>query len=225
MSKARRSQRTDPRTEATCERMLEVGLALFSQHGFDSVSTRALAEAAEVNQAAIPYHFNSKEGLYHAVANRVVEMVRPGMHPIMEAVRSHHVNGVTDLAQARDDIIALILGLMRQILSQPKKCEIGHFMMREQMQPSSAFDIIYDNLLFPMHSTLSQLVAALRGLPQDSLKVAAEAHALFGEAIIFGAHRTTLMRRLQVEALSDGQVEEITGVVREMLERQFPAVS
>lgn len=45
------------------ERLLEVGQALFAQHGVDAVTVRALAEAAEVNVAAVNYYFGSKDGL------------------------------------------------------------------------------------------------------------------------------------------------------------------
>ncbi|MDQ5888246.1 MAG: TetR/AcrR family transcriptional regulator, regulator of cefoperazone and chloramphenicol, partial [Pseudomonadota bacterium] len=58
----------DTRAEETRKRLIEAGIELFGRDGFDAVTTRQLAEVAGVNQAAIPYHFAGKEGVYQAVA-------------------------------------------------------------------------------------------------------------------------------------------------------------
>src|SRR5947207_9900827 len=57
----------------TRQRLIRAGLVLFGAQGLDGVSTRQLAAAAKVNQAAIPYHFGGKEGVYRAVATYLVE--------------------------------------------------------------------------------------------------------------------------------------------------------
>ena len=210
------------RSEATRERLLDAGLALFSSRGFDGVTTRALANAAGVNQAAIPYHFKSKEGLYHAVATRIVEMVEPGIMPVIEAVRARHSEGVRDLALARQDVAELIVALLRQIVSQPNKGEIGYFIMREQMHPTAAMDILYSGMIQPLHEMLGRLVAPLRHKPELDPDVIIEVQALYGEAIVFGVHRTTLMWRLGIDALGQEQLDRIAAVVRDMVLRQFP---
>ncbi|MES2186182.1 MAG: CerR family C-terminal domain-containing protein [Pseudomonadota bacterium] len=48
------------------ERLLHTALRLFSEQGFVRTSTRALAQAACVNLAAIRYYFGDKAGLYRA---------------------------------------------------------------------------------------------------------------------------------------------------------------
>ena len=58
---------TDPRSEATRQRLIDTGLTLFGRYGFDGVTTRQLATSAQVNQASIPYHFGGKEGVYLAI--------------------------------------------------------------------------------------------------------------------------------------------------------------
>jgi AcrR family transcriptional regulator len=56
---------------ATRNRLLAAGLELFGRDGFDAVTTRQIADAAGVNQAAIPYHFGGKEGVYRAVTDHI----------------------------------------------------------------------------------------------------------------------------------------------------------
>jgi AcrR family transcriptional regulator len=55
------------------KQLLEVAMRLFSEQGFDGTSTRAIAEAAGVNEALIFRHFRSKEYLFWAVLSEHVE--------------------------------------------------------------------------------------------------------------------------------------------------------
>jgi AcrR family transcriptional regulator len=48
------------------QHLLLSALALFAEHGFAKTSTRAIAQAAGVNLAAIRYYFGDKAGLYAA---------------------------------------------------------------------------------------------------------------------------------------------------------------
>ena len=54
----------------TTERILDAAERLFMEHGYDGASMRMLTSAANVNLAAINYHFGSKEGLMQAVFKR-----------------------------------------------------------------------------------------------------------------------------------------------------------
>jgi AcrR family transcriptional regulator len=55
---------------ATKERILDAAEALFVEHGFEATSLRAITTAADVNLAAVNYHFGSKEELFEAVLTR-----------------------------------------------------------------------------------------------------------------------------------------------------------
>lgn len=54
----------------TRERILDVAEHQFMAHGFDGTSMRMITSAAEVNLAAVNYHFGSKESLLRAVFRR-----------------------------------------------------------------------------------------------------------------------------------------------------------
>ncbi|MBL8234673.1 MAG: TetR/AcrR family transcriptional regulator [Bryobacterales bacterium] len=57
---------------ATKDRILDAAEKFFAVHGFDATSIRMIATAANVNLAAINYHFQSKEALLQAVYSRRV---------------------------------------------------------------------------------------------------------------------------------------------------------
>ena len=56
--------------KSTREKILEVAARLFGEVGYHKTSIREIAKQAEVNLAAINYHFNNKENLYCEVFNR-----------------------------------------------------------------------------------------------------------------------------------------------------------
>ena len=58
------------RAGATKERILDAAEALFMEHGFEATSLRAITAAADVNLAAVNYHFGTKEELFEAVLTR-----------------------------------------------------------------------------------------------------------------------------------------------------------
>ena len=57
--------RTDTKT-----RILDAAEKLFAENGFDTTSLRDITAAADVNLAAVNYHFQSKESLIEAVVMR-----------------------------------------------------------------------------------------------------------------------------------------------------------
>ncbi len=61
---------------STQDRLLDAAEQLFADKGFDDVSIRDLAAAADVNVAAVNYHFQGKENLYHEVVRRRYSLQR-----------------------------------------------------------------------------------------------------------------------------------------------------
>jgi AcrR family transcriptional regulator len=61
-----------PMPEMPAERLLEAAVALFAQHGFDAVSTGAVAAAAGLTQSMVHYHFGTKEKLWKAAVEHLM---------------------------------------------------------------------------------------------------------------------------------------------------------
>jgi len=55
---------------ATKARILDAAESLFMEHGYEATSLRAITARADVNLAAVHYHFGSKEELFQAVLAR-----------------------------------------------------------------------------------------------------------------------------------------------------------
>ena len=57
----------------TVERILDVAEILFAEKGFAETSLRLITSKAQVNLAAVNYHFGSKKSLIQAVFARFLE--------------------------------------------------------------------------------------------------------------------------------------------------------
>jgi len=62
--------RDPPASGATKARILDAAESLFMAHGFEATSLRAITASADVNLAAVHYHFGSKEELFQSVLAR-----------------------------------------------------------------------------------------------------------------------------------------------------------
>ena len=66
------TQRNDQK-KATVQRILTAAQVLFMNHGYTAVTTRMIAEAADVRQPLLYHYFKTKEALYLAVVMAVSE--------------------------------------------------------------------------------------------------------------------------------------------------------
>lgn len=66
----------------TPEALVEAARALFTQHGFEGASVRAITAAAGVNLGAITYHFGSKQALYDRVLEACVTPLAEGIEGV-----------------------------------------------------------------------------------------------------------------------------------------------
>ncbi|WND02531.1 TetR/AcrR family transcriptional regulator [Temperatibacter marinus] len=67
-------------------RILDEAEKLFAKHGFDGVTMRQLATAAEVDVALASYHFKNKRGLFDAVLWRRSEIMNDLRHKALDKV-------------------------------------------------------------------------------------------------------------------------------------------
>ena len=70
----------------TKTRILDAAELIFSQDGFDAASLRTITAAAQVNLAAVNYHFHSKEALFCAVIARRAAPVNKRRLELLELI-------------------------------------------------------------------------------------------------------------------------------------------
>jgi AcrR family transcriptional regulator len=172
----------------TGTKLIEVAIDLFGRKGVDAVTTRMIAEAAGAQQSAISYHFRSKDCLYLACAKHISATMRERIAPLLGKSPTDHT---IDEAKSR---VELILGAMTVIMMHEGMAATARFVVREQMNPSPTFGVLYDG---GMRHIVEPLVALLGIISSGSLtteELRVRCIALMGQVFAFRFARAALMR-------------------------------
>lgn len=73
---------------STKEKILDAAEKLFSDNGFNGTSLREITSQAEVNLAAVNYHFGSKKELIKAVMSRYMNELSPRLMTTLTSVQA-----------------------------------------------------------------------------------------------------------------------------------------
>ena len=93
---ARSQGRGRPGGDESRARLLASAGELFAERGYNGVSTRELAKAADVNVSAIAYYFRGKKGLYRAVFKQLIEDTNPFFLPTADHIRQGVIDAGSD---------------------------------------------------------------------------------------------------------------------------------
>ena len=102
------------RSDATRKRILDAAERLFAQHGGAAVSVRNVAAAADVNLAAIGYHFGSKDGLFEALFSRRAAPLTSARLAALDALQASSAPQAPPLEQVLEAFISPPLSLATQ---------------------------------------------------------------------------------------------------------------
>ncbi|MEO8409072.1 MAG: CerR family C-terminal domain-containing protein [Propionivibrio sp.] len=218
------------RGDATREVLILAALQSFARKGFSSVSTRELAEVSGVNQALIGYHFGGKEGLYLAVFEHISARVKEQVGPEIERVRrlleqADAATGTGAAAEGREIYLPALLALVERLLSlllNPETEPWAQLIVREQAQPTAAFDLLYDGFIAVLLGLLTQLVRRLRA-DEDEQSARLLVMGIVGQVIVWRMAHTGALRQLDWAALDEAKIAAIKQSVRRNVTAQLLA--
>lgn len=98
-------------TPDTQSRILDAAEELFAQHGYDATSLRAVTREAEVNLAAVHYHFGGKVKLFQALIERRVGHINRERLAMLDEVEVRAGGGAPDLEEVLAAFLAPALRL------------------------------------------------------------------------------------------------------------------
>jgi hypothetical protein len=115
--------------------------------------------------------------------------------------------------------IKTIFGAFLQVLLEDKATTTwARIIMREQMQPTKAFDLIYERWIRPVHETLSALLAVILRKKVTDPSLILRTHTLVGQMLIFLSGRETILRRLKWDAYNESERKQIQKAVFDQLD-------
>lgn len=132
-------------SEQTRERLIVAACEVFSQQGFQAATVREICRRAEVNIAAVNYHFGGKDGLLAEALNFV---------PLKALLLANAA--LAGSPQLR--LEAFVHDFMHMLLDEKKASFQCQIMARELVDPTPALDQIVRDAVAPLHAFLGELL-------------------------------------------------------------------
>jgi len=202
---------TTTKGEQARNQLIAAALAQFGEYGLHA-TTRDIAAQAGQNIAAIPYYFGSKEDLYLACAQWIADFIGEHFRPHALAAEALFAKPEPDKAAMRELIHQACRNMIR-LLTHDDTLNLSKFISREQLSPTRAYQLVHNQVIAPLHSHLTHLIAAYTGRDANDTQTIVHTHALIGEILAFRLGRETILLRTGWTHFSDEHADLIAEVI------------
>ena len=204
------------RGDLTRDALILAAMTVFGRDGFHATTTRAIAQEAKVNQALIGYHFGSKEGLYLAMFEHIAGQLGQRLGPLVDDIgRLLQTPVGADEANLRSQAEAALVRLaegMLMLMTRPEYAAWAQLVLREQQNPTQAFEVLYERFMGRVLTLLEQLVRRLRGESAGDPRLLVV--TLLGQLLVFRAARTGILRFLEWPRIGETELAAIQAQLR-----------
>jgi AcrR family transcriptional regulator len=190
-------------SDITRERIMKAAERLFAERGYDATSIRAIVAKARVNQAAINYHFDGKDGLYR-------EVLRAAFRALTEQ-QLEHADEMK--AMSREAALAeFIRRQLRPLLGRDEYSRHMRILNWETVRPTAVFRKLLSEEAAPFMGLAVELVRRFQ--PEaDQRTLTAAAVWLVGQCSVFLRNREQLADPPLGLALDEEAVEWLAQLV------------
>jgi AcrR family transcriptional regulator len=186
------------------QRLLEIAIREFGAKGLEGASTRGIAAAAGTAMSSITYHYGGKEGLYLAAADYIAEQMGKHMAPAL-ALRADFDPASPEGARA---IIKAVLSKLIDKMVDDESATWALFIIREQTNPTEAFERIYGGMMGRTLEKLADLVCVASGNREDYVARIATI-TLIGQVIALRASRAAVLKLLERPSIDEAVVSAL----------------
>lgn len=195
-------------------RLLEVALKLFAVKGLDGVSTREIAQKAQINISAITYYFGGKAELYSAVLEYIKTTLQADAAAIIKELDYSKKLKNMGVAEAR----TIFQRVYEEILNaafKPKNIYMSMILAKESVNPSKAAIKVFTAKTTPLTAEIVKLISKITGLSQNSTKTALITETLLNKAMVFGRDKTRILFNLGTKDYDEKTISLIKETVLE----------
>lgn len=140
-------RRVQQRSVDTRDRLVDAALQVFATRGYDGATTREIAKVAGVALAALPYHFETKDALWRAAADRIFGTLRAEFE-----ARARGLEGADLRTRLR-------LLLREYVLFAASHPELHRFMLQEGTDRGPRLAWLVETHVRPVYATTRALFA------------------------------------------------------------------
>ncbi|HET6421809.1 MAG TPA: CerR family C-terminal domain-containing protein [Geobacteraceae bacterium] len=183
-------------------RILETAALVFAERGFAATTVRMICGRANVNIAAVNYHFGGKEALYREVL-RYVRSRAYEKYPITYGLAAN------PSPDAR--LHAFVHSFLLRALGDEWAVGFGTLTMREMVEPTGALDMIVDEGIRSMFQQLMDIVAAILGKEADDELVQSCSRSIIGQCVFYMFSRSVITRMAPEQKFDEEALKTFAG--------------
>ena len=190
-------------SDITRERILKAAERLFAERGYDGTSIRTIVAKAKVNQAAINYHFEGKDGLYR-------EVLRAAFHALTEDQLAH--GGEIKTMSREAALSEFVRRQLRPLTARDEFSRSLRIFNWETVRPTAVFRKLMSEEATPFMGLAVDLIR--RFLPDaDQRMLTVAAIWLLGQCSVFVRNREQLAGPPMNLTLDADAVEWLTRMI------------
>jgi AcrR family transcriptional regulator len=195
---------------------MRAAIALFAERGYDGTSIRAIVSKARVNQAAINYHFKSKEALY-------LEVLKVAFEGYLR-LDNFDPQQLKDMPR-KEALRSFVHQQLRPLLARDQMSRYIRIFAWENVRPSKVLTSFVKTGAMPFLASATELVR--RFLPPETSDEDAmcAAIALMGQCSVFVRNREQFARPPFSLKIDEAFVARLTDFISELATKGMAAQS
>ncbi|MGE3181702.1 MAG: CerR family C-terminal domain-containing protein [Phycisphaerae bacterium] len=175
---------------ATRDRLIEAAGKLFARYGYQRTQIREICKVANVNIAAVNYHFRDKAGLYRSVLKFAHECAHDTLENMLEAIPQS--------ATPDEKLRNFITSFLKRTLAAGRPAWHGKLVAREMIEPSPALEEFVDADIAPRFGILCGIIADCLGVAASAETVRWHAASVIAQCL-FWEHNRPVIQRLYTD--------------------------
>ena len=194
-----------PNADYARARILNTAYDIFGRVGYTATTVRMIASQADVSLSAIPYHFESKENLFHCV----VDLASQQFSDYFASIRGEIQQYLTQepCAETAQQLLFQLLDRhIDYVFDQQNEKQLRLFFQLRTFRnsPQEVSDLLSETVV----QLLSQLLQQIKpDWSQDYLSVFT--YSLIGEQLFFFYHKPSVLFQLGLSEYSPESIEMI----------------
>ena len=202
--------------DETSARIIEAALTLFGEQGYEGASTREIAELAGVNAPALNYYFKSKEGLYNACIEYMVEQIWAFLAPTIEQAQAQ-LGARPDTEQLIETFCSIQSKIAEFMLVSNRTNSWRKFYAREQagLGPSAGEEMISQRIGQRLIGVTSGIISRLMGPHASQEECILRSMTLTGQLLPFHLTRNSSLKALDWDVLTPQRYAMLMNIVLE----------
>ena len=187
------------RSTATRSALIAAAGELFAEFGFEGVSTRMIADRADVKQSAIHYHFGSKESLY---TETCLAAHARGNHTTFSDVLQENPR-LMESPEGQAEIIRTTVFRKFHDHFRPDRPEWeARLLLREIASPTIAMSTLIEVIYRPDNENTARFYQSVRPKASDAA-AAAWADLIYGQILLYSMARKSIEMARGEDALNE----------------------